>query len=56
MENHNLRVCRQCLAAIRSREGYQPVIEIYIDDDAAPEESTCEWCEFDGNDMLYEFI
>ena len=56
MESHNLRVCRHCLEAIRSHEGYQPVIEIYVDDVDDPEESTCEWCELDGNNTLYEFI
>lgn len=52
-EEKPLRVCAHCLAAIESREGRQAVREIYIDED---EPQTCEWCESETDDILYEFI
>lgn len=33
-------VCANCLRAIESREGNQPVLDVTFD----PEEQKCEWC------------
>lgn len=51
----NLRVCAHCLAAIQSREGYQPTVPIFVDEDD-PLHSYCDWCGEFGFDTLYEFI
>lgn len=52
MKNNNaLIVCEQCFAAIKSREGNMPFINISVD----PEnklESACSWCHEDGFDTL----
>lgn len=60
-DNHNLRVCGHCLAAINSHEGRQPFITIYADDfdveDLDGENGlTCEWCDEPGFDGLFELI
>ena len=51
----NLRVCAHCLAAIQSREGYQPTVPIFVDEDDASA-LTCDWCDESGFDTLFEFI
>ena len=53
-ENH-LKVCKNCLLAIWSREGNLEHKAIYVDEENA-EESTCEWCEENGFSVLYELI
>lgn len=55
MKEHNLRVCYRCLQGIECHEGKQAVMEIYVDEDDETE-STCEWCEENGFDTLYELI
>ena len=50
-----LWVCEHCLAAIESREGYQPVYKHYVDEDNDGE-SKCDWCEEYGFDVLYELL
>ena len=54
-KEHNLRVCEHCLQAIISREGYLPTLTLYVDEEDE-NESTCEWCEENGFDTLYELI
>lgn len=49
----HLKVCWRCLMAIEAHEGKQRTTEIFIDDDAEPDESKCDWCEETGNDKLY---
>ena len=56
VKRDNLWVCEHCLCAIESREGYLPTLRHYIDDDALPSESRCDWCKDDENDVLYELI
>ena len=51
----NLRVCERCLWAIESREGNQPTLKIYVDEEDETE-STCMWCKQSGFDILYEII
>ena len=51
----NLRVCDHCLRAIESREGSQPVLEVYVDENDESE-SMCMWCEENGFDVLYEIV
>ena len=51
----NLKVCDRCLMAIESREGNQPTIRYFVDEDDM-EESTCMWCGESGFDVLYEII
>lgn len=56
MQNeNNLRVCKNCLLAIWSREGNLATITHYVDEENE-EESTCEWCEENGFSVLYEII
>ena len=60
MGNHNLRVCKHCLDGIQSKEGRQRVEEVSVydvDDDELDSEGglTCDWCEMEGLDTLYEF-
>jgi hypothetical protein len=50
-----LKVCYSCLAAIESREGRQPTLVHYVDEEN-PTESRCDWCEDNGFDTLYEVI
>ena len=45
-----MKVCSRCLSAIISREGFIPTAPIY------EENQTCEWCENDGFDTLYELL
>ena len=40
-------VCLNCLRAIESREGNQPVLEVAFDPE---EEQKCEWCGDDIED------
>ena len=53
----NLKVCSHCLLAIESREGVQPVNEIYVSEG---ENQVCGWCgqtaEEGGFDTLYELL
>ena len=51
----NLKVCEHCLWAIESREGNQPTLKFYPDEEDE-EESRCMWCEENGFDVLYEII
>ena len=51
----NLKVCEYCLCAIESREGNQPLLKIYVDEEDETE-STCMWCKQSGFDILYEII
>lgn len=51
----NLKVCDRCLRAIESREGNQPTLQVYVNEDDKVE-STCDWCYEDGFDVLYEII
>ena len=53
--NENLRVCEHCLWAIESREGNQPAIRYFVDEDDM-EESTCMWCGESGFDVMYDII
>ena len=54
MENTgDLKVCWRCLMGIECHEGKQRTTEIFIDFDAEPEESKCDWCGESGNDRLY---
>lgn len=53
---NNLKVCARCLAAIQSREGYQPTVPIFVDEDADDSAHTCDWCGESEFDTLYEFI
>jgi hypothetical protein len=48
-----LRVCYRCLMGIESHEGQQITRKIYLDDD---DPTPCDWCEEDGNDVLYEIL
>lgn len=48
-----LCVCERCLMAIESREGSQVTRKIYLDED---DPRPCDWCEDDGNDVLYEIL
>lgn len=50
-----LKVCEHCLMAIESREGNQPTLKIYVDENDKVE-STCDWCYEDGFGVLYEII
>jgi hypothetical protein len=54
MQRENLWVCPKCLMAIESREGTLARIPRYVDEDEP--ESTCDWCEDNGFDTLYELI
>lgn len=49
-----MRVCRRCLMAIESHEGYQMHKKIIVEDPDDEQESTCEWCEEPGFDILFE--
>lgn len=56
-----MKVCNRCLMAIEAHEGAQTHRKIYVDDaqyyDSTEEyehDSTCEWCEENGFDELYE--
>lgn len=51
----NMHVCRKCLMAIESHEGTLARIPRYVDEEDTAE-STCDWCEDDGFDTLYELI
>lgn len=53
--NETLKVCEHCLCAIESREGNQPTLKFYPDEENE-EESKCMWCEETGFDVLYEII
>ena len=53
--NETLKVCEHCLMAIESREGSQPTLKFYPDEENE-EESKCMWCEETGFDVLYEII
>lgn len=55
MEREKMWVCEHCLWAIESREGYQPTVPHYMDEEEN-EESKCDWCGEDGFDLLYELI
>ena len=55
MDNGNLKVCEHCLWAIESREGNQPTLKFYPDEENE-QESKCMWCEETGFDVLYEII
>lgn len=46
-----LRVCSRCLMAIESHEGQQITRKIYLDED---DPHTCDWCEDEITDVLYE--
>lgn len=46
-----MKVCERCLEAIESREGKQPVLAVYFDDNC---DMTCDWCEENGFDKLYK--
>jgi hypothetical protein len=48
-----LKVCRQCLCAIESREGPQRTTMLIVSPDE-PEESSCAWCKEEGFDTLYQ--
>jgi hypothetical protein len=52
---NNLRVCWRCLLGIECHEGKQVTREIPVDWEDE-NESTCEWCEGNGFDTLYEFV
>ncbi len=54
-ENQTLKVCERCLMAIESREGNQPTLKFYPDEENE-EESKCMWCEETGFDVLFEII
>lgn len=54
-ETMALKVCEHCLMAIESREGRQPTLVHYVDEEN-PTESRCDWCEDNGFDTLYEII
>ena len=56
MERERLWVCEHCLLAIESREGNLPTLAHYIDLEDEEENSTCDWCEEDGFDVLYELV
>ena len=60
MERKTMWVCDHCLAAITSREGRQAIlehdIELEFDEEDFDEASKCDWCESDGNCVLYELI
>ncbi|MBQ3928300.1 MAG: hypothetical protein II710_06635 [Clostridia bacterium] len=48
-----LNVCRQCLCAIKSREGPQRTTILILSPDE-PKESTCGWCKESGFDTLFQ--
>ena len=48
-----MKVCKRCLEAIECKEGYQMSKKLIVDEND-PIESTCEWCEENGFDVLYE--
>ena len=54
-DNKTLKVCEHCLWAIESREGNQPTLKHYVDENDKVE-SMCDWCYEDGFDVLYEII
>lgn len=60
MERKNLWVCSHCLMAIESHEGNQIAlchnIDLEYDEEEFDEMSTCDWCEENGFDTLYELI
>lgn len=53
-----MKVCYKCLMGIEAHEGYQHAKTIYVDvdedDEDYEQETTCEWCEDSGFDVLYE--
>jgi hypothetical protein len=54
-EPNTLIVCKHCLMAIESRQGYQPIIKTYdYWFDAEEIEWKCDWCEETDIAELYE--
>ena len=49
----NLWVCLHCLTAIESREGNQPTLIHYIDEE---DDVPCDWCGEAISDTLYELF
>lgn len=49
-----MRVCQYCLQAIENHERRFIFIGGEYVDENNPEESRCEWCEENGNDVLFD--